>query len=191
MRNSISNLLAIAFVFVVGIGCSQLSGLGKVDLFEGNNAAKAAAKIKEKVGADKVNVIRVEMRKDKLEVTIQSPTDPKNIDSYTFSGGSVTGPKPVKAISFGDNVMTADKYGSTEIGDIGFANVPAAINEAIAASKVENGKVEVITMEPDLPKGGTLGVTPLVFMWRIFVEGPRGSKSLWTDKDGKLNGRSA
>lgn len=190
MRNSISLLMAVAILVAIGLGCSKLALPGKINIFEGDNAVKAAAKIKEKVGADRVMVIRAEIRNDKMVLTVQSPTNPKNIDSYTFSNGTVTGPKPEKAFSFGDHEMTADQYVSTEMGEIGFAAIPETIKQAISDSKVENGDVDLISMEPDLPKGGTLGDTPLVFMWRIFVEGPRGGKSLWADKAGKLNGRA-
>lgn len=191
MRNLISIFTATAILVAIGLGCSKLALPSKVNIFESDNAVKAAAKIKEKIGADKVRVIRAEIRKDKMVLTVQSPTNPKNIDNYTFSNGSVTGPEPEKAFSFGDHEMTADKYVSTEIGEIGFAAIPETIKQAIYDSKVENGDVDLISMEPDLPKGGTIGDTPLVFMWRIFVDGPRGRKSLWADKDGKLNGRTA
>ncbi len=191
MRNSISVFLATAILVVVALGCSKLALPGKVNIFEGDNALKAAAKIKEVAGSDKVRVIRAEIRKEKMVLTVQSPTNPKNIDSYTYRDGTVTGPVPEKAFSFGDREMTADKYISTEISEIGFAAIPETIKQAITDSKVENGDVDLISMEPDLPKGGTLGDTPLVFMWRIFVEGPRGRKSLWADKAGKLNGRAS
>jgi hypothetical protein len=42
-------------------------------------------------------------------------------------------------------------------------------------------------MDYEVPQGGTIGKSKLVFTWRLFVEGPRGRKDFWADKNGKLN----
>lgn len=121
------------------------------NLFEGDNALKAANAIKDKVGGP-VNVIRVEMHSDELEITIQSPKNPKDIDKWTYKNGSVTGPEPVQVMSIGNATMTGDKYDVTPIDDIGWTNVPATIKKALDLSNLENAKVNLISMDGQYPE---------------------------------------
>lgn len=150
MKNIVTGILAIGALVIV-LSCSRFGGLVKTDLFEGDNAAKAATAIKDKVGGP-VNVIRVEMHSDELEITIQSPKNPKDIDKWTYKNGSVTGPEPVQVMSIGNATMTGDKYDTTPIDDIGWANVPATIKKAIELSNLENAKVNLISMDGQRPE---------------------------------------
>ena len=147
MKNIVTAIIALAFLLIAGLGCSKLSIPGRVNLLEGDGAVKAAAAVKEKIGASTVNVIRISIRPDEMEVTIQSPKNPKEIDKYTYKNGAVTGPEPVQVFSFGDKEMTADKYQTTPIDEIGFANIPATVQRAIELSKLENGKVDLVSMD--------------------------------------------
>jgi hypothetical protein len=218
------------------LGCKQLASVGEVNLFQGDNAAKAAAAIKSKVGADQVKVISAEVRKDSMKITIQSPENPKNLDEYTYEKGRANGPKPVQAMSFGKLEMTADKYHVTDLTDVNFAAIPDTVQKAIARSGLENGRVDLISMEnayaetvnpglkeekkrkaEDLKKQITDKLSECIksasskctdelhqlqkqqmnsmmgggerqwdLAWRIFVEGPRGRKDFYADKQGKL-----
>jgi len=187
MKNYVGLCISVVALIFVGLGCNKLAAVGSVNLFEGDNAAKAASAIKSKVGSDKVNVISVELRKSEMVITIQSPKNPKDIDKYTYKNGTVTGPEPVQVVSMGDLNMTGDKYDTTDIGDIGFAAVPATVKQAIEASQLENAQVDLISMDDEVPDGGTIGKSRLVLKWRLFVESPRGRKDFWADKNGKLN----
>ena len=223
-------------VLIAVLGCNRFSTLGNVDLYQGDNAAKAAATIKEKIGASKISVIMAEVRKDSMKITIQAPDNPKNMDEYTFEKGRASGPKPVQAMSFGKLEMTADKYHLTDFSEINFAAIPETVRKAIARSGLENGRVDVISMDqeyaetthPDLKaekkrkteelKQQILDKTKECFKttstncmnelrdlqkqqsdmmmgrgerqwdlaWRIFVEGPRGRKDFYADKQGNL-----
>ena len=243
-KSKVTAIIATAILLIVGLGCSRLAMPGRSNLFEGDGAVKAAAAIKEKIGASVVNVIRLSVKLDEMEMTVQSPSNPKNIDKYVFENGKVTGPEPVQVFSFGENEMTADKYPSSPIDEIGFAAIPDTIQRAIALSKLENAKVDLVSMDaqggeqgtPNLKEerekergtldseikekrkacfkersrigdcmrelkpledrvqqlrfGHTVGRAKLVLTWRIFVEGPRGRKNFWADKNGKLNEKS-
>lgn len=237
MRNLLTLCTAMVLVLVAVLGCQRFATVGNVDLFQGDNAAKAATAIKEKIGANKIGVIRAEVRKDSMKITIQTPDNPKNMDEYTFEKGRASGPKPVQAMSFGNLEMTADKYHMTDFSEINFAAIPDTVRKAIARSELENGRVDLISMEqqyaetthPDLkqqrkqksedlkkqieaksnecfkasdPTGCMREVnqlrkqqTDLVsgrgerqwdLAWRIFVEGPRGRKDFYADKQGNL-----
>ncbi len=180
-------MLAIMPLFIVALGCSNIIP-GNVDLFESDNAAKAAA-IKQKAGTDRVNVIRVEVKPHVMKVTIQSPTNPKDQDEYTYERGSVSGPEPVKIHSvFANNIPH-----STEIGEINFAAIPAAIKRAIELAQAEGARVTLISMDQQPnPKiipvtEEELKATKWDLEWQIYVEGTRIQKYFWADKQGKLN----
>jgi hypothetical protein len=236
MKNLATMCTAMFVVLIAVLGCGRFSTLGNVDLYEGDNAAKAAAAIKDKIGAGKIGVIMAEVRKDSMKITIQAPDNPKNMDEYTFEKGRASGPKPVQAMSFGNLEMTADKYHLTDFSEINFAAIPETVKKAIARSGLENGRVDVISMEqeyaetthPDLKaekkrKSEDLkqqvqekskecfrttsskcfdelralqkqqqdmmmgrGERQWDLAWRLFVEGPRGRKDFYADKQGNL-----
>src|SRR5436305_14652578 len=149
MKNLATMGTAMLVVLIAVLGCSRFSTLGNVDLYQGDNAAKAAAAIKEKIGASKIGVIMAEVRKDSMKITIQAPDNPKNMDEYTFEKGRASGPKPVQAMSFGKLEMTADKYHLTDFSEINFAAIPETARKAIAKSGLENGRVDLISMEQE------------------------------------------
>lgn len=196
---SINKLLAIVSAFSLlfaVLGCGMLQKVATANLLEGDNAAKAAQQIKEKIGGE-ANVIRAEVRPDKMEVTVRSNKNPKDIDKYEYSNGTVSGPEPVQVISMGPLEMTGDKYQTVAIDDIGWAGIPATVKRAIELSNLENAEIDLVSMAFEHPthtvpkKAGErtkpLGEVQLVFTWRLFVQGPRGRKDFWADRSGKLN----
>ena len=197
MKNLSTSFLVVGVVLAVGLGCSRLLRPGAMDLFEGDNAAKAADMIRDKVGTGDVRVIRAEIRKDEMEITIQSPSNPKNIDKYTYEKGSVTGPEPVQVIRMGNIEMNGEKYQTVDLKEIGWAALDETIKRATSISKIENAEVELVSMAFEHPSHTApkddprarrpLGEVDLVFTWRLFVQGPRGREDYWADKSGKLN----
>src|SRR6184192_3839127 len=101
MKNLATMCAAMLVVLIAVLGCNRFSKLGNVDLYEGDNAAKAAAAIKDKIGANKIGVIMAEIRKDSMKITIQAPDNPKNMDEYTFEKGRASGPKQIGRASVG------------------------------------------------------------------------------------------
>ncbi len=147
MKNASVSGLAIILLFTAILGCGKIGLPGNVDLFEGDNAAKAAQKIKEKVGEESIRVIRGEIRKDTMQLTIQAPNDPKNMDVYKFENGIVSGPEPVQVMRLGNLEMTADKYNPTDLSEINFEAIPGMIKNAIELSKLDEAKVDLISMD--------------------------------------------
>lgn len=196
MRSKLTCAVCVASLLVAGLGCSIFKRMAKVDLFEGDNAAQAAEKLKESIGG-RVQVIRAEVRPDSMELTVRSNKNPKDIDKYKYADGSVSGPEPVQVISLGPLEMTGDKYQTVEIDEIGWASIPSTAARAKELSDLEEAKVHLISMAFEHPmhtspansgeRRRTLGEVKLVFTWRLFVEAPRGRKDFWADKAGKLN----
>lgn len=196
MHNRFPAAIGISCVLVAGLGCSMLQKMAAANLHEGDNAAQAAKKIKEKIGGE-VQVIRAEVRPGKMEVTVRSNKNPKDIDKYKYANGSVSGPEPVQVMTLGSLEMTADKYQTVEIDEIGWAEIPVTVARAKELSKLENAEIDLVsmafehpshTLPKDSPEGKKpIGEAKLVFTWRLFVQGPRGRKDFWADKVGKLN----
>lgn len=182
------SLLAVLPLLFVGLACSKFVIPGTSNLFEGDGAAKAAAAIKAKAGRDKVNVIRVELRPDVMKVTVQSPTNPKEQDEFTYERGSASGPKPVMI----HNVFADMIPHTTEIDEIDFAAIPATIKRAIEVADASGAKVTLVSMDnqyahtanPEL-KDKAAG-SEWALTWRLFIEGERIRKYFWADKQGKL-----
>jgi hypothetical protein len=188
IRLHAGSVAAVAVLLSVGLGCSRFVIPGSSNLFEGDGAATAASAIKAHAGTEKVNVVRVEVRPDKMTVTVQSPKNPKEQDEYTYERGSASGPKPVMI----HNVFADYIPSTTEIGEINFAAIPATIKRALEVAEAEGGKVTLISMDnqrastasPEL-KGQKEGEA-WALTWRLFVEGTRIRKYFWADKQGKL-----
>lgn len=146
-RSANNLLLALILLVFAGLACSKFVIPRDVNLFEGDNAQQAVAKIKAKIGADKVKIISAEIRKNEMKIQIQVPDNPKNIDEYTFEKGSVSGPKPVEVFSLGNLEMTADKYHPTDLDEINFAAIPEIVKEAMTRANIEGAEVELISMD--------------------------------------------
>src|SRR3989440_5037241 len=149
MKNLATMCTATMVVLFTVLSCSRLGTLSNVDLYQGDGAAKAAAAIKDKIGTSKIGVIMAEVRKDSMKITIQAPDNPKNMDEYTYEKGRASGPKPVQAMSFGNLEMTADKYHLTDFSEINFAAIPETVRKAIARFGLENGRVDLISMDQE------------------------------------------
>jgi len=141
MRNKVIICL-VGSLLVISFGCSSLTPLvSKVNLFEGDNVAKAVAKIKEKVGAATFNVATVDIYPNKMSVELQSPKNAKDTDKYTFENGGVTGPEPVQTT----------KYAPESIDSVDWTVVPSIVQQSIAASKLEGGSVTHMTLDLQQP----------------------------------------
>lgn len=188
--------VCILALCLVGLGCTMLREARRVDPLEGSNPAMAAEKLKEKIGSES-RVISVEIRRDRMEITVRSEKDPKDIDKYKFVNGSIHGPEPVQVLTLGDLEMSGDKYQTVSMDEIAWDAIPETMRRAVELSRLEDARVHLISMEfnhpmhTSPPKPGErlkhLGEVKLVFTWRLFVESPRGRKDFWADISGKLN----
>src|ERR1700752_5210854 len=95
------SIVTMAALVLIVLGCKSLPG-AKMNMFESSNAADGAKKVKDKLGVDDVKVSRIEIHDDRMSIVVQDPTKPKNFDEYTSEKGSLSGPKPVPAMTFGN-----------------------------------------------------------------------------------------
>jgi hypothetical protein len=146
------NIFTAVFVFgvlmLIVLGCKSLSVPGaKMNMFEGTNAQDGAAKIKAKLGVDEVKVSRMEIRQDRLSITVQDPKKPKNFDEYTYESGAVAGPTPVPAMTVGNQEFTADKSRLFNLSEVNLGLVPEVCRKAAERAQIEDGKCEIISVD--------------------------------------------
>jgi len=147
-KSIIISMLTVAALVLVVLGCKSLSLPGaKMNMFEGTNAQDGAAKVKAKLGVDKVKVSRMEIHEDRMSIVVQDPAKPKNFDEYTYEKGSLSGPKPVPAMTFGNQELTADKSRLFDLGEVNLGLVPEVCRKAAEKSQVEEGKCENISID--------------------------------------------
>src|SRR5436190_13719081 len=134
----ITSMLTVAALILVVLGCKSLSLPGaKMNMFEGTNAQDGAAKVKAKLGVDNVKISRMEIHEDRISIVVQDPNKPKNFDEYTYEKGSLSGPKPVPAMTFGNQELTADKSRLFDLSEVNLGLVPDVCRKAAEKSQVE------------------------------------------------------
>ena len=144
--NTAKSVFTIAALILVALGCKSLPG-AKMNMFEGTNAQDGAAKVKGKLGVDNVKVSRIEIHDERISIVVQDPTKPKNFDEYTYEKGSLSGPKPVPAMTFGNQELTADKSRLFDLSGVNLGMVPDVCRKAVEKSQVEEGKCENISID--------------------------------------------
>jgi len=150
MGNKLLASIGLSALFFTSLGCSMLQTMARTNLHEGDHAAQAAKKIKDKIGGE-VRVIRAEVRPDRMEVTVRSNKNPKDIDKYEFKNGSVSGPEPVQVLTLGSLEMTGERYQTVEIDEIGWGAIPGTVARAKELSKLENAEIGLVSMAFEHP----------------------------------------
>jgi hypothetical protein len=147
-KSIFTSILTMAAMILVVLGCKSLSIPGaKMNMFEGTNAQEGATKVKAKLGVDKVKVSRMEIHEDRISIVVQDPAKPKNFDEYTYEKGALSGPKPVPAMTFGNQELTADKSRLFDLSEVNLGLVPDVCRKAVEKSQVEEGKCENISID--------------------------------------------
>lgn len=141
-----SSILALLLLVLIVLGCKSLPGT-KMNMFEGTNAQDGAAKVKAKLGVENVKVSRMEIHEDRMSIVVQDPNKPKNFDEYTYEKGTLTGPKPVQAMTVGNQEFTADKSRLFDLSEVNLGLVPEVCRKAVEKSQVEDGKCENIGID--------------------------------------------
>jgi hypothetical protein len=141
-----TSVFMIGALILVVLGCKSLPGT-KMNMFESTNAADGAAKVKAKLGVENVRVSRIEIHSDRMSIVVQDPNKPKNFDEYTYEKGTLTGPKPVEAMTLGNQEFTADKSRLFDLSEVNLGMVPEVCRKAAEKAQVEDGKCENIGID--------------------------------------------
>jgi hypothetical protein len=178
-KNLIFALLPLIFI---SLACSRLAAF-KANLFEGDNAEKAVAEIKSKIGKP-CKVTEIVIEKDTLTIQAQDPNKPQNLDEYKYVAGFVSGPTPVKLNALNDDLEKS----SFPMDEINFAAVPQMIADALKQTAIEGGVVSKLTFQRGFAivdnNAGSLGSA----RWNIEITGTRESASATANPSGKVIG---
>src|SRR5262245_38386400 len=146
VRSILISILTMVALILIVLGCKSLPG-SKMNMFEGTNAQDGAAKVKSKMEVDDVKVSRIEIHEDRMSITVQDPKKPKNFDEYTYEKGTLSGPKPVPAMTVGNQEFTADKSRLFSLSEVNLGMVPDVCRKAAEKSQIEDGKCENISVD--------------------------------------------
>lgn len=175
-------IAAILPLLVVGLGCSRLAGL-KTNYLEGDNAAKAVAEVRSKVGKS-FRVLQAVVEVDEMRLQIVDPNNPRNVDEYRSRAGFVTGPSPVKL-----NALVSDPIqSSVPVEEVDFAAVPKIASSAIERTQLDGGAVRRMTFQRGFALQGSDAGSLGAPRWHIEVVGTREDASATADGKGEIIG---
>lgn len=142
VRTSFTVLCLLGFV---ALACRSLPG-GKMNMFEGANAADGAARVKAKLGVESVKVSRIAIHEDQMSIVVQDPAKPRNFDEYIWEKGALSGPKPVENLVVGNNEITADKSQLFDLNEVNLGAVAEVCRKAAERARIQDGKCELISV---------------------------------------------
>jgi hypothetical protein len=94
--------------------------------------------------------LRFEIYSRNARLVVQDPSKPANVDSYQYLDGTLGGPSPV-------NVSSALELGGTleeslfDWDQVTLERIPALVQESIARTKLEGGRVEQVKVWRGMP----------------------------------------
>jgi hypothetical protein len=99
--------------------------------------------------------LRFEIYSRDAKLEVQDPAKPANVDSYQYLDGTVSGPSPV-------HVATALELGGTleenlfDLDQVTLERIPSLVQESIARTKLEGGKVEQVKVARTSPSAAAM-----------------------------------
>ena len=199
--NSFFALVALSVILLAGLGCNLADRLkasdnsgstsperpttdrptaskadSKTPIFgDAGTLADFVAQLKETVGAEDPNVLKLLVYESHVSIQVQDPNKPENVDSYTYRNGSLGSATPVKLIGGGkleENVF--------RLSEVNIAALPTLTEEVMGKlSDIEGGSMVGYSIGRGLPFDKNIGISPL-------VNSSRKSISAKADKNGKL-----
>ena len=115
-----------------------------VDPFATDAVAQAAAELEGKLGTP-VRALDLEVSEHRIVFQVQDPAKPENVDAYELRNGELLGPQPVQLIGGGD--LETNLY---PLAEIPLARIPELAQAALAAMKLEGGKVSSLRVHRKL-----------------------------------------
>ncbi len=152
---------------------SPKQSLGNLFTAEGIDNAYAA--IADKVGANPMQVVEVNIAPGVLTVEAIDPKAPTELNQWSYTSGAVGPSRPIDY----DEDTEALQQNLFATADVPSSAIAAAIDGAVAASEVKDGKVQTVSIKRNIPFDSN------VIMF-INVQGERSSKQVRADVTGKV-----
>ncbi|MFN3001960.1 hypothetical protein [Mycolicibacterium wolinskyi] len=160
---------------VVASGTEKITEAVSGNLFTAEGIDAAYAAISEKVGANPMQVVEINIAPGVLTVEAIDPNAPTELNQWSYTSGAVG---PSRPIDYDDDTeaLQQNLFAITDVPTTAIAN---AINGAVAASQIADGKVQTLSIKRNIPFDANV----LMF---INVEGERSSKQVRADSAGQI-----
>ncbi|WP_029109733.1 hypothetical protein [Mycobacterium sp. URHD0025] len=160
---------------VVSSGTEKITEAVSGNLFTAEGIDNAYAAIADKVGANPMQVVEVNIAPGVLTVEAVDPKAPTELNQWSYTSGAVGPSRPIDY----DEDTEALQQNLFATADVPSAAIAAAIDGAAAASEVKDGKVQTVSIKRNIPFDSN------VIMF-INVQGERSSKQVRADVTGKV-----
>ncbi|MCX2715205.1 hypothetical protein [Mycolicibacterium sp. J2] len=146
---------------------------GSVLTVDGLN--KAFAAISAEVGADPMQVVEVTLVPTTVTVEAVDPNAPTELNQWTYTAGHVGAARPVDY----DDDAEALRQNLFAITEVPATAIIAAVDGAVAASGIADGKVQSVVVDRNLPFDDSLRIL-------VNVAGDRSNKQVRADSAGQI-----
>ncbi|MGV0745675.1 hypothetical protein [Mycolicibacterium sp. XJ870] len=159
----------------VSTGTEKITEAVSGNLFTAEGIDNAYAAIAEKVGANPMQVVEVNIAPGVLSIEAVDPNAPTELNQWSYTAGAVGPSRPVDYDDDGE----ALKQNLFAITDVPTSAIVTAIDAAVPASQIDGGTVQTVTIKRNLPFDENL----LMF---IGVDSDRSSKQVRADSAGQI-----
>lgn len=160
---------------VVSSGTEKITEAVSGNLFTAEGIDNAYAAIAGKVGANPMQVVDVVITPSLLKVEAIDPNAPTELNEWSYTSGAVG---PSRPIDYDDDTeaLQQNLFVTT---DVPTSAIVAAIDGAVAASEIPDGKDQTVSIKRNIPFDANV----IIF---INVQGERSSKQVQTDTTGQV-----
>ncbi|MCW1821562.1 hypothetical protein A5731_05990 [Mycolicibacterium conceptionense] len=160
---------------VVSSGSEKITEAVSGNLFTAEGIDNAYAAISEKVGANPMQVVEVSIAPGVLSVEAIDPNAPTELNQWSYTSGAVAPSRPIDY----DDDTEALQQNLFATSDVPSSAIAAAIDGAVAASEIPDGKVQTVSIKRNIPFDENV----IIF---INVQGERSSKQVRADVTGQV-----
>ena len=160
---------------VVSSGTEKITEAVSGNLFTAEGIDNAYAAIAGKVGANPMQVVDVVITPSLLKVEAIDPNAPTELNEWSYTSGAVGPSRPIDY----DDDTEALQQNLFVTSDVPSSAIAAAIDGAVAASEIADGKVQTVSIKRNIPFDANV----IIF---INVQGERSSKQVRTDATGQV-----
>ncbi|WP_454791009.1 hypothetical protein [Mycolicibacterium lutetiense] len=160
---------------VVTSGTEKITEAVSGNLFTAEGIDNAYAAIGEKVGANPMQVVDVVITPGVLKVEAINPNATTELNEWSYTSGAVAPSRPIDY----DDDTEALQQNLFATADVPTSAIVAAIDGAVAASEIPDGKVQTVSIKRNIPFDANV----IIF---INVQGERSSKQVRADVTGQV-----
>ena len=160
---------------VVTSGTEKITEVVSGNLFTTEGIDNAYAAISEKVGANPMQVVEVNIAPSVLTVVALDPNAPTELNQWSYTAGAVGPSRPVDY----DDDAEALQQNLFVVTDVPATAIVSAIDAAVPASEIKDGTVKTLSIKRNLPFDENVIIV-------INVNSDRSSKQVRADSSGQI-----